>query len=161
MDIRDWPLDKIMQLPDHYFGRRWPVGLQAELGDADPVFDICEASLSEVCVIWDLRFSVYGSLAASVEYSLAIGDQLPANDAQFNALEQVFPCVESRSGRRSSYEQHRYETFVFCSLRFPLRVSGRRFVGRFIRIIGGALGAQAIITVSSIPKEIPDCLFSV
>ncbi len=54
MDIRNWPLSQIMQLPDAAFGRRWPVGLAYAFAGAGAEFDISEAALPERFVIWEV-----------------------------------------------------------------------------------------------------------
>lgn len=161
MDIRDWPLDRIMQLPDHCFGRRWPIGLQATLLNAEPVFDISEFALPERCVIWEVVLVGRIAAFASVELCLALGDQLPPDDAAFAVLELVFGGVESAAGVRGAIETPTLSIHQVTKLRVPLQTSGRRFVGRFIRREAMVAAADVIIVVSSIPREVPDCLLSV
>lgn len=158
MDVRNWPLDRIMQLPDCAFGRRWPIGLQAVLSDAAAVFDIAEAALPERCVIWQLYMSCSGLLGTtSADFTLALGDVLPATVAEFNALELVFSGVESVTSRGGT-EAVSGAPINLPTIRMPLVTAGCRFVGRFIRVIGSATAAHVIIIVSSIPREVPDCL---
>ncbi|GAH72945.1 unnamed protein product, partial [marine sediment metagenome] len=54
MDVRNWPADRIMQLPDHCFGRRWLVSVIGARSEIGPAFDISEAGLPEWTVIWNL-----------------------------------------------------------------------------------------------------------
>ena len=64
MDIRNWPMNRIMQLPDCCFSRRWPVGV-SWLGEAVSVgYDISEAGLPERCVIWEAGFVLLALAAA-------------------------------------------------------------------------------------------------
>lgn len=160
MNIRNWPFDRIMQLPDWCFGRRWPIGLQAVLTDDAPVFDISEAALPETTVIWELAIQNLSILASALIVTLSIGDQLPASDAAFNVCELVFPGIESTTGVRGAVDV--MDRGALCSrrLRIPVATAGRRLVGRFLRDTGSAVGGQAIIVVSSIPTEVPDWLCS-
>lgn len=161
MDIRNWGLDQVMMLPDHCFGRRWPIGLQSFLEGAGAVFDVSEAALPERCIVWEVFVSSVGAIGTtSAGFTLALGDQLPANVAAFNACELVFSGIDSRS-RRGEIEVVSGAGFNIRNLRLPLAVSGRRFVGAFIRVLGSPVACHAIIVVSSIPKEVPDCLLSV
>ncbi len=160
MDIRNWPVDRIMQLPDWCFGRRWPVGLQFTTPDANPVFDICEAALPEVCILWEVSLFVSGLPGITVGFTLALGDQLPADDAAFNVCELLFPGVESPEGIRGEIEKLTDSGPPAFQIRQPVATAGRRIVGRAIRILGEALAAQAVIIVSSVPTEVPDWLIS-
>ncbi len=78
MDIRNWPLDRIMQLPDHCFGRRWPITLLTPVVQTVTYYDISEMALPEKCVIWELVFYGYGVLGGELTgWSFALGDVLP------------------------------------------------------------------------------------
>lgn len=159
MDIRNWPLGRIMQLPDNCFGRRWPIGLYGTLTDADAAFDIAEFALPERTVIWEVSLVHCGGLGMSVDVAFALGDHLPASDAEFNVMESLCSGIISSNGRRGHFEIPSIAQITYSMLRIPVAVSGRRIVARFIRGPGAAANAAAVITISSIPNEVPDCLF--
>jgi len=160
MDIRNWPMDKIMSLPDWCFGRRWPIGLQAALPGPPPEFDIAELALPETTVIWEVLVNNLTTIASSIVFTLALGDQLPATNAAFNECELVFPGIESTTGVRGAVEITERGGCSLVRLRMPVAAAGRRFVGRFVRNVAASTGGTAIIVVSSIPTEVPDWLIS-
>ncbi len=161
MDIRNWSLDQILMLPDHCFGRRWPIGLRVLLVDDAAVYDIAEGGLPETTVIWGLTAAIQYKALGDVSLSVALGDHLPANDAEFDVMEQVFPEVIGPTLRRSEFEVVGTPSYPLQGIRQVLQTAGRRFVIRGIRDEGTAAGAWCIFIVSSIPREVPDCLLSV
>lgn len=161
MDVRNWAMDQIMQLPDNCFGQRWVIGLTSNVPNANAIFDICEAGLPEVCVIWEVCYTCFGSIGMTLDIGLALGDQPPATEAAYALLPSLMPEVVSRTSGRGHQE---ILTNVEISIRRPRLVvasGGRRIVGRFIRVLGNAVGGQVALVVSSIPTEVPDCLLSV
>ncbi|MBA7684077.1 hypothetical protein ES703_92467 [subsurface metagenome] len=160
MDIRNWSMNRIMQLPDCCFGRRWPVGLSFGIRNADPVFDICEAALPEVCILWEVSLFVRGLLQTSAGFLLALGDQLPTTEAEFFACETVFSGIEAPEAHRGEIEFDSHSGPHIFHIRQPVATAGRRFVGRAIRVLGETAGVQAFIVISSIPTEVPDWLIS-
>ncbi len=160
MDIRDWPIDRIMQLPDCAFGRRWPIRLAKILEDGNAVFDLAEAALPERCVIWEVGFLTVGAFGVSAETGLSLGELLPTSEAQFRALELVFSGVDSPISGRGHFEVAADGWAGVMTLRQPMQPAGRRLVARFIRHRGSALSAGIIVVVSSIPTEVPDWLIS-
>ncbi len=161
MDIRNWSLGQIMQLPDCCFGRRWVIGLQTTVPAPAAVFDIAEFALPERIVIWEIWAMSWYVTGANIAITLALGDALPANDAQFNQLELVLPGLQSPTPRRGEFLCPIDGMYVRFSLRTLIASAGRRFVGRFERDVGSAMGGACNILVSSIPTEVPDCLLSV
>ncbi|GAH58066.1 unnamed protein product, partial [marine sediment metagenome] len=89
MDIRNWPMDRIMQLPDECFGRRFLVSCSLAYADAGSTFDISEIALPEACVLWSLNVAWYNEDTATHYIRLALGDQLPATVAMMDALEPL------------------------------------------------------------------------
>lgn len=160
MNIRSWPFDKIMQLPDCAFGRRWPVAVQNEVAEVGTFYDISELALPETCVIWNCSiWSPYYAIAGVI-ISLAIGDVLPTDDAQFDVYEPLFRDVGVITAGRRTIHIYRSPGMYAIPMRMPVEAMGRRLVGRFERASEVLTGAYVILTVSSIPKEVPDCLLS-
>lgn len=156
MDIRDWPMDRIMQLPDNVFGRRWPVLMQANLTDGNPVFDLAEIGLPNRFVIWELMGFNQGSFGVTVEIALALGSQLPASDAEFLVLEKVFPSFIDTTGIRGSIENMTTTGMSLTQLRQGVDAGGRALIGRFKRKAALSLSAWCSVVISSIPNEVPD-----
>jgi len=160
MDISNWPINRIMQLPDNCFGRRWPIGFAQLTPDAEPHFEICETGLPEVCVIWSISTVCIGTFSSGINIQLRLGDNMPATDAEFLAFEPLIDDITGTGAVRNSI----VVPGISGPHRFPIRKvvasAGRRLVGRFQRIATTAMGGQVIVVVSSMPTEVPDWLVS-
>lgn len=160
MNIRNWGPGQKMQLPDHCFGQRWPVSVSFFKVDAGTIFDISELALPDVAVIWFYYISMTGGSIGTGRIKLALGDFLPANDAQFNAYEPLFRDLGVIDAG------HRYVTSTYQGypVNFPMRKliypQGRRLVGRFVIGAIGTFQCFATLIVSGLPSEVPDCLLS-
>lgn len=160
MDISSWPMNKKMVLPDHFFGRREVLQLAADLSDANAVYAISPAGLPEKTAIWEVLAAARSTATATIHVGLALGDQLPASDAEYNALAPVFPNVISSDGVRGQFEVGSFGFMNIVRVRMPVAVAGRRFVAKFIRHQGNASEGTIAITYSSMPCEVPTCLLS-
>ena len=160
MDIRNWPIDRVMQLPDHCFGRREVLQLSTDLTGAGSVYVINPAGLPDKMVIWEVNVAARAVVASTIHVGLALGEQLPASDAEYNALELVFPNVISSDGDRGEFEVCVNSAFSITMVRFPVVVSGRRLIGKFTRHQGNSTEGVIDVIYSSVPNEVPSCLFS-
>lgn len=160
MDIRNWPIDKIMQLPDHCFGRRWPIGLLGSPYLDNPVFDISEASLPDTTVIWKLSMWTSSLTAKPLFVEIRLGDHLPTTDAEFWAMEPVFSGVRDANNLPSSFEFNRNMLIFTGDMKMAVKAQGRRLVVRFVADDPLAINIFVNIVVSSVPTEVPDWLCS-
>ncbi len=160
MDIRNWPMDKIMQLPDCCFGRRWPISVGVSDVAAATHYDISEAALPERCVVWSMFFIPHTTTAAHTRVTLSLGDVLPTTDAQFDALEPVFRDLGCWDGNRRVFCVHVYVTGLILPIRQPVLSSGRKLVGRFEVAAVSPYPIVVGVIISSIPTEVPDWLCS-
>lgn len=161
MDIRTWPLGKIMQMPDCCFGRRFLVSCTCEGGDNAAAWDISELALPEQAVIWEFNLWTEESSLNIASIRLALGDVLPTAVAQMNILEPVFPGlgVQGAAPRRIPIQ---YWDFVATRrLRMPLSAMGRRLVLEVTGIATKTPVVTAALVVSGMPMEIPNWLLSV
>lgn len=155
-DISNWGWGQIMELPDHLFGRRYSVGCEGNMVFTNTVYDISETGLPEKCVIWELQTILSSATGGHGFVSLALGDQLPANDAEFDSLEQLFPDLGVLAGRRRDFSLSNYARFELRMLRLNKDSQGRRLVMRYSRAVTGVSQLNAVITVSSIPRSLPE-----
>lgn len=160
MDIRNWPIDRIMQLPDCCFGRRWPVGVYATAVEIGTYYDISEAGLGDRCVVWQVSYISASSFGGAAIYALSLGDVLPVNDAQFDALDPIFSDVGRRIPARRGVDVGETGQIITLPLRYPVQAQGRRLVGRFEIISAPTTYAQMILVISSFPTEVPEWLIS-
>ncbi len=158
MDIRNWPLDKIMQLPDEVFGARWFVGTSATPGNSVVEFDISELALPNHAVIWGLTAIASSISTVSADVILRLGDKLPASDAEFNAMELLFPALQALDGVRSSIAMSRSTALSIPNMRKPVAAQGRRLVVRFFNSNVVDMELSVTLLVSGIPSNVPDFL---
>jgi len=147
-----------MQLPDWCFGRRWPIGVAAIIPAAAAVFDITEFALPDKMVVWEVIANFRYQSAAEVEFNLALGNHLPANDAEFNQLELLMPGIISPFGNRGAFETSYLFAYQSFKMRLAIESTARNLVGRFIRRVGNAEAATCNVIISSVPREVPDWL---
>jgi len=90
MDISNWSIDRIMQLPDWCFGRKWNLITSYNVAKDTTEQWLVKQSLPERIVLWE-----FGQVNAIGEYHgayiiPALGDHDPANKAEFDAFERIF-----------------------------------------------------------------------
>jgi len=161
MDVRNWPLDKIMQLPDHCFGRRWPLITTNLVVPETTVQWLLSQALPDRCVLWGIHWWAGENGLYTNWLKFALGDHAPANDAAFDGFERLFP-----GDLDNTFEEGAILWTIHSSLgfdcRLPILAMGRRFA---VQIANAHTTAGNTITivflVSSIPTEVPDCLLSV
>lgn len=159
MDIRDWPLDRIMQLPDCAFGRRWPIFTSEQLSPSTTVQWFVRQALPERIVIWQLV--VLGGLRDNVGtwFKLALGDVDPATPEAFAAYDSIFGRLTSAINFPLSIVVNQAGTYS-VPMRFPIVTMGRRFCVEARNGHEGSADISLAIVISSIPREVPDCLLN-
>lgn len=160
MDIRHWPLDRIMQLPDSCFGRRFIISCSLSYTGPDNLFDISELAFPEQCVIWQLVVITTAGYDPDNSYRMALGDMLPAGTTEFNALEPLIPGLGLQGAEPRHIRLGAGSPLSFEQLRMPVHTMGRRLVVNFINVTSAQFGIIVGLVVSSIPMEISDCLLS-
>lgn len=160
MDIRNWPLDRIMQLPDCCFGRKFLVCLSALSKNSVAAFDISEVGLPERCVLWELSFWVDGNISGNDWFRLALGDQLPTTAAQVDALEPLIFGLGRQGAEPKRLLIRREQSLIRFTLRMPIAAIGRRPVLHYFTTVSIDSFLYVVLLVSSIPKEVPDWLIS-
>jgi len=160
MDISRWPIQRIMTLPDNCFGRRWPIRLKAKGKTATNQFVISMHGLPDVCVVWYFQvFHTHGTIFESYCH-LRLGDEIPATWAQFLELERLFPRPAVAAGLVDCIYTSWYTTSRFMSLRMPVQAQGRRIILGVEAGKANGVVFETTVVVSSIPREVPDCLLS-
>lgn len=160
MDISKWPMDQIMQLPDHCFGRRvvYTAGFRSE--NAGTVYDMCRLAFPERVVIWSIQYKVVSpGLDGWMYIGTALSDVLPTTTAEFDALEPLLPYFGILDGLRWIVPFWVSENYVLDSLRNVCESKGRKLIVR-AETYPTVLSLVVSVTASSIPREVPDCLIS-
>jgi len=160
MNIDNWPLDRIMRLPDWCFGRRWWTGTYTGTTNGGSEFWICEENLPDKFVVWGVMFSFRTPNGTNMmRVSIRLGDRLPANLDEFRTKERVFKNV--------SVPNIVYEFYVpsndirwIPAERQLIESAGRRMVmltnGDGVNTHEGTVA----LLISAMPKEVPDWLIS-
>lgn len=160
MDIRDWPLDKIMQLPDWCFGSRNIRCLGDEIPAAGARFVLDTFALPDECVIWEIRpfnrFSIHSTGNVGFHWYAVLADKLPVTFAEFTNNEWLFGSTGVWVGNTWAFT----DQFGSVNMRQPIRAMGRRLCIYLVNsgTIYDRMGV--LFVVSSVPKEVPDWLFS-
>lgn len=155
-DISNWGWGQILELPDHLFGRRSVVGCSLfEIGGGTG-FDVSMLGLPEKCVIWELRGSYVTSEAGVGIFSIALGDHLPANDAEFNLLETLLPDLGRPVDGRREIAITSGSSFNLAQLKVGVDSGGRRLVVRFLSSVVTLAYCDVSLVVSSVPRSIPE-----
>ena len=158
MDIRNWSMDRIMQLPDEVFGRRWFVGVSGTPGNFLLVFDISESALPDMAVIWGLVVTASAESVINTQVVLRLGNKLPASAAEFDAMELLFPAVMALDGVRSSISIGAGAALSIPNMRMPVAAQGRRLVVSMLTPVIPDVNVAVTLLVSGIPSNVPDFL---
>ncbi len=161
MDIRNWGMDQVMMLPDGCFGTRRVITMCGSGTLTAPAYDICETGLSERTVVWGAGM---WSMMPDTQDAFArfkLGDHLPTTLAEFDTLEDMFPEMACVAGYRSIMTKRGSSGLLWLPMRRMYQTSGRRIVAALgTTALTEAIGICAL-EISSVPREVPDCLLSV
>ncbi len=160
MNIRDWGLGEIMQLPDECFGRRFPVCAGLLTSSAGGAWDISELALPEVCVLWNVVLWCQNDSEAILTVRLALGNQQPTSLVMMTALEALIPGLGVQGLDPRYIMVAPGFSMVSLPVRCPINTRGRRLVLEVISDGTALVYAQVVVEVSSIPTEVPDWLIS-
>lgn len=161
MDVSQWGLGDIMQLPDCCFGRRWPIAVTLNLDTGARDYVISDTGLPEVGVIWAAWLTGGGLTFGTQSAVLRLGDELPATAAAFGLLEPLFRGIEGLAEVRSEIWGSAMGVGVVIPMRLPVASGGRRLVCELFNPGTQYSRVQAGIVVSGVPRGVPDCLVSV
>lgn len=153
-------MDRIMQLPDCCFGRRFIVSCTIFCPAGSRRWTISEIAFPERAVIWEARCWAGFTNYYISSFRVALGDAVPTSVEEMDQLEALFQGFgRTGIGSRLMYP---YVTSgpVFTNLRLPIETAGRRMVLEAKAITDNDVDFIFVVVVSSIPKEIPDWLCS-
>jgi len=160
MDVSGWAPEKIMQLPDHAFGSKYPISCFLSGGPKGVAFDISEISLPERFILWEVRFLQYYTILYTAYTRLAMASYLPTSEDEFMTLQPLLHGygLNGPEPRKIPFVRGSYFFSVNCRILIPGR--GRRLCW-MINSPGEVWGpCHVVALISSIPKEVPDWLIS-
>lgn len=160
MDIRSWSVDKIMQLPAHFFGRRWPVSVEVDQTATPAFFGFNEMALPNRFVIWQVVYYASASGAYDVNMEVRLGHQLSTTTAAFRTGEPLFKDLGLRDGDSNIVRITGPVALFPITLKQLVVSNGRRLVLNSEVTAGVGVVSGVILVISGVPTEIPDCLIS-
>jgi len=160
MNVSRWPLDRIMQLPDWCFGRRWWIGEYIGTAGGELVYVTIKDRLPDRFVLWSILVQGTDWTAATgIDLTLRLANVAGDNDSFWNA-DRLFHQIAS--------EGLTYEFFLTVKGPFYLPYirsvheskNNRICVGFKLRLETEACQNQIAVLISSVPREVPDWLVS-
>ena len=160
MNIEKWNIKKIMQLPDWCFGQRWPVCVSNSTGLGVTKWDISEVAFPNVGVIWEVLLPTYYMTLADDWFRLALGQQVPKNTAMMDKLDPLIMGLGRQGAEPRKIGGFSYHSMSIRKMRKVMEFQGRKLVLETKSSADKVLYINVVVIVSSIPKEVPDWLFS-
>lgn len=160
MDISKWPIDKVMQLPDWCFGRRWVVSAARIASGAVTNWDMSELTFPNRGVIWQVDMHPVLCGYFTCYYRLALGFQLPTTTGQMDLLSPLLNGLGDQGN-----EPRKIRAYSNCGqynlqMRNPVDFQGKRLILEVTSVADKQILVNVGVVVSTIPKEIPDWLSS-
>lgn len=160
MDIRNWPMDKIMQMPDCVFGQRFIISVTAVCSNDATVWDISELAIPERAVIWELGICTNVANSQDSRLRLALGDQLPTTIAQMDGCRELIQGLGYLPSRPRRIYGLFNAGYCYMTMKKAIEASGQRLILEVYASADKNTNVRAHIVVSSMPKEVPDWLIS-
>jgi hypothetical protein len=158
MDISNWGLHKIMQLPECCFGRRFLVSCTVTGGDAAAAWDISEIALPERCVLWEIRGFCDAAAADITSFRLALGDQLPVTTAIMDGLEPLINGLGAQGPGPRAIVPSLDGRMQWNRLRQNIHAASRRLILEATGAQGKTPTITVGIVISGVPRSIPDMI---
>jgi len=156
MDIRGWPIDRVMQLPDCCFGPRFVVSVSGAQDGVGDTFGISDIAFPSQCVIWE--YSIYfGDIHGDGEYyRLALAMDVPETVAEFSNLEPLFHGWGLPGIGPGQLWQGYGQNFAMRRLKILKDMQSRRLVLQCHGVALATVDVFAAVVVTSLPNDIPD-----
>ena len=160
MDISRWDIEKIMQLPDWCFGKRWWVGIYIGPAADEANYFLIPESVPDVFVLWDVLICAVGHTTAThCNVSLRLCRQVPNG----GTLKTYRRLLRGLSDPKQFYDVHLPP--VSCTHLGPMRnlIEARNDrIGGVFKLVAETVSSenQVACLISGIPREVPDWVVS-
>lgn len=160
MRIDNWPMDRIMRLPDWCFGRRWFVGTYQGSVNGTVHYNISAEQLPDKFVVWGAFMSCMSpSMLQALRMTMRLALQAPVSVETTRVMDRVFKDI-SEPNIVYEFACPQNGCFWLKAERTLIESAGRRLVVVTNGDAAIAYEATAAIQISALPKEVPDWLFS-
>ena len=147
-----------MQLPDWCFGKRWPIMVSGSVGSGVTQFSLSGQTLPDKWVLWELDLTIWPSADVYTgrlfHTSIAMGEHIATTEVEFNAFESIVPGASYISAGRKTL----LGPFCARNIKQNFIGNGRKICTRVRNVAGITTIYSVNLTISSIPKEVPDWL---
>jgi len=156
MRIDNWPMDRIMRLPDWCFGRRWWVGVYCgEVGGGVAYF-MAEENLPDKFVVWSVLINSRQPLVSeALRVTMRLGDHIPLSAAEAITMERVMKGVSTPTIVYELFCAPNCNTYI-QDLRHLIESAGRKLCvvsnGDQVHPYQVTVGMM----ITSVPREVPD-----
>lgn len=160
MRIDDWPMDRIMRLPDWCFGRRWWVGEYMGSTTGVVFYNFGDEQLPDKFVVWGVLVSCRApNCLEALRLTIRLGDHLPVSAADAQTMERILKGISIPTICYELYVNQNAVTWINCE-RLLIESAGRRLA--LVSNGDQAIGYEMTVGVqiSALPKEVPDWLSS-
>lgn len=160
MDVSRWPLDKMEQLPDFVFGRKYFIGTISGKDGTGAEFVVSDEKLPNRMVVWGFYCTGRQEAMTSWEITYRMGPLMPYNGNSFMELPRVFQGLGHPSFMNEIWSQNGNPMFVM-GLRQFVEPQGKRLVIALTTNDGTGYREFSMgIVISTLPREVPDWVFS-
>lgn len=160
MNISQWPIGRILQLPDHCLSRRFSVFVTIQTVGDSTQWDISELALPDKTIIHEFAFWGAGTLGQYTDIRLALGDQLPTATTEMDTLDPLFHGLGVQGPEPRTLLTMVGVFIHFNRLKMYVPAQGRRLILETVTKAGTTPSVSVGIVVSSVPTEVPDWLIS-
>jgi len=160
MDVSKWPLNKIVQLPDFCFGRKWFIGMISGKEGSGADFVVSDEKLPDRMVVWGFYCTGRQTAMTSWEITYRMGPVQVYDGDSCALLPRVFTGLGHPKFFNEIWSQNGEPMFVM-GLRKFVEPNGKRLVMAITTNDGtGYREFSAGIVISTFPTEVPDWIVS-
>lgn len=164
MNIQDWSIGQVLQLPDHVFGRRYPIWVEAYSASGGAHREISEVGFPNVAVIWGFGWWVWTPYTvddkAECRIKLGVANALPATPAEMLRIQPLFPGLGEHMAELRDIWMGDAGAAIWIPMRTVFDAQGQKLVIEVDASSNTNVRVQVGVVVSSIPKEVPDWMIS-
>lgn len=160
IDIRNWPIDQIMQLPDEAFGQKWQIITNEQVaGGATDVWMASE-KVPDTIVLWEIRVHGIRTSIPAGGFKFAIADQIPADEDAFDLGERIFKGSLDNTVEEGMINYGNPDSALVIPMRKHVVMGGKRFTVWFKNTAGNVNETTVMFLISSIPRSLGEWMLS-
>lgn len=160
MNISNWPIGRIMQLPDCCFGQKWLVTAEGYSANGARAWDMSELAYPDRMVLWEVNLCWVFSDDWGQRARIAMADVLPRTAGMMSANVPLLQGIGIQGPEPRFIYSNIYGGNEKISLRKYMEPQGKRLVIEAYSTAEHYLRIRVHTVVSSMPNEVPEWLIS-